>query len=69
LLGSDQILAELIQTGGETLWSVIHELNSVWNKEELPDHITIYIRGDKTDMEYDCYQLHKKCYQIPFSQS
>jgi hypothetical protein len=50
LLGSDQIPAELIQEGGETLWSEIHEqLNSVWNKEELSDHITIYIKGDKTD--------------------
>jgi hypothetical protein len=38
LPGSDQILAELIQEGGETLWSEIHKLvNSVWNNEELPD--------------------------------
>jgi hypothetical protein len=36
--GSDQILAELIQTGGEILLFAIHKLiNSVWNKEELPD--------------------------------
>jgi hypothetical protein len=36
--GSDQILAELIQTGDETLVSVIHKLvNSIWNKEKLPD--------------------------------
>jgi hypothetical protein len=36
--GSDQIPAELIQTGGEILLSEIHKLiNSVWNKEELPD--------------------------------
>jgi hypothetical protein len=36
--GSDQILAELIQAGGEILLSVIHKLiNSVWKKEELPD--------------------------------
>jgi hypothetical protein len=34
----DQILAELIQAGGEILLSVIHKLfTSVWNKEELPD--------------------------------
>jgi hypothetical protein len=33
--GSDQIPAELIQAGGETLRSEIHKLiNSVWNKEE-----------------------------------
>jgi hypothetical protein len=32
--GSDQIPAELIQEGGETLLSEIHNLiNSVWNKE------------------------------------
>jgi hypothetical protein len=36
--GSDQIPAELIQAGGEILLSAIHKLiNSVWNKEELPD--------------------------------
>jgi hypothetical protein len=36
--GSDQIFAELIQAGGEMLLSVIHKLiNSIWNKEELPD--------------------------------
>jgi hypothetical protein len=38
LPGSDQIPAELIQAGGEILLSEIHKLvNSVWNKEELPD--------------------------------
>jgi uncharacterized protein YaaR (DUF327 family) len=36
--GSDQIPAELSQAGGETLLSMIHKLiNSIWNKEELPD--------------------------------
>jgi hypothetical protein len=36
--GSDQIPAELIQTGGETLRSEIHKpITSVWNKEELPE--------------------------------
>jgi hypothetical protein len=36
--GSDQIPAELIQAGSETLVSAIHNLiNSIWNKEELPD--------------------------------
>jgi hypothetical protein len=35
---SDQIPVELIQAGGEILLSVIHKLiNSIWNKEELPD--------------------------------
>jgi hypothetical protein len=36
--GSDQILAELIQTGGKIFLSAIQKLvNSVWNKEELLD--------------------------------
>jgi hypothetical protein len=54
--GSDQIPAELIQTGGEILRSGIHKLfNSIWNKEELPDHwknyiiVLVYKKGDKTD--------------------
>jgi hypothetical protein len=54
--GSDQILAELIQSGGEILLSVIHKLfNSIWNKEELPDQwkesiiVPVHKNGDKTD--------------------
>jgi hypothetical protein len=54
--GSDQILAEMIQAGGEILLSVIHKLiNSVWNKEELPDQwkestiVSVHKKGDKTD--------------------
>jgi hypothetical protein len=36
--GIDQILAQLIQAGGETLCSEIHKLiNSIWDKEELPE--------------------------------
>jgi hypothetical protein len=36
--GSNQIPAELIQAGGETLLPVIHKLiYSIWNKEELPE--------------------------------
>jgi hypothetical protein len=36
--GSEDIPAELIGAGGEILLSAIHKLiNSVWNKEELPD--------------------------------
>jgi hypothetical protein len=35
---SDGIPAELIQAGGDILRSKIHKLiNSIWNKEELPD--------------------------------
>jgi hypothetical protein len=54
--GSDQISAELIQAGGETLLPMIHELtNSTWNKEELPDQwkefisVSIHKKGDKTN--------------------
>jgi hypothetical protein len=36
--GSDEISAELIQAGGETLRSKIHKLiNAIWNKEVFPD--------------------------------
>jgi hypothetical protein len=36
--GSDEILAELHQAGGEALVSAIHKLiTSIWPKEELPD--------------------------------
>jgi hypothetical protein len=53
--GSHQILAETIQEEGEILWSEIHKLiNSIWNKEELPDQwkestIVPIHKGDKTD--------------------
>jgi hypothetical protein len=54
--GSDQIPAELIQAGGEMLLSAIHKLiNSIRNKEELPDKwkesniVPIHKKGDKTD--------------------
>jgi hypothetical protein len=53
---NDQILAELIQVGGKMLLSAIHKLiNSVWNKEELPDQwkesiiVQVHKKGDKTD--------------------
>jgi hypothetical protein len=52
--GSDQILAELYQAGGETLVSVIHKLiNPIWNKEEMPDQwkesiiVPIHKKGGK----------------------
>jgi hypothetical protein len=54
--GSDHILAELIQAGGKMLLSVIHKLiNSILNKEELPDQwkesisVPIHKKSDKTD--------------------
>jgi hypothetical protein len=71
LPGSDQIPAELIQAGGEMLLSVIHILiNSIWNKEELPDKwketiiVPIHKKGDKLTVTiivgYHCYEHHTK---------
>jgi hypothetical protein len=54
--GGDQIPAELIQAGGETLRSDIHNLiRLIWNKEELPHQwkesivVPIHKKSDKTD--------------------
>jgi hypothetical protein len=54
--GVDQIPAELIQAGGETLHLEIHKLiKLIWNKEELPHQwkesvvVLTHKKGDKTD--------------------
>jgi hypothetical protein len=54
--GTDQIPAELIKAGGDTLHSEVNKLTcSIWNKKELPQQwkesiiIPIYKMGDKTD--------------------
>jgi len=54
--GIDQILAEQIEAGGNTLHSEIHKcINSIWYKKELPQQwkesiiVPIYKKGDKTD--------------------
>jgi hypothetical protein len=54
--GTDQIPAELVKAGGETLYSEIHRLICcIRNKEELPQQwkesiiVPIYKNGDKTD--------------------
>jgi hypothetical protein len=53
--GSDQIPAEMIQAGGKTLLPEIHKvINSIWNKEELPDQCSPLLyqytkNGDKSD--------------------
>jgi hypothetical protein len=76
--GSDQIPAELLQAGGEKRICSMNDklINSIWNKEELPDqwkefiiltvHVikltVVFIGG------YHWYQLHTKLYQIFFSQ-
>jgi hypothetical protein len=59
--GSDHIPAEIIQAGAKILLSAIHKLiNSVWNKEELPDQwnesiiAPVHKKGDKTDCNNYC---------------
>jgi hypothetical protein len=54
--GIDQIPAELIQAGGNTLGSEIHKpINCIWNKEELPEQwkesviVPVDKKSDKTD--------------------
>jgi hypothetical protein len=59
--GSDKIRAELIHAGSKTLQPEIHKLiNSVCNKEELPDQwkesivVPVHKEGDKTDYTNYC---------------
>jgi hypothetical protein len=54
LPGSDEILAKLIHAGGGMLVFAAHTLvNSIWIKEELPDHqkesinLLVYKKGNK----------------------
>jgi hypothetical protein len=73
LPSSDQILAQVIRDGSETLLSQIHKLiNSVWNKEELPDQwkesiiVPVYKKGIKLTVAilvgYRCYQVQTTFY-------
>jgi hypothetical protein len=67
--GTDQIPAELIKVGGETLFSEIHKLIcSIWNKEGLPqqwkESITVPIH--KKGEESPFYQLLTKFYPTFF---
>jgi hypothetical protein len=70
--GSDKIPAELIQAGGKMLLSEIHKLiNSIWNKDELPDQckesiiVPIHEKGDKTDCDnYRGISLLSTSYKI-----
>jgi hypothetical protein len=72
LPGSDQIPAELIKAGGETLQSEIHKLrNCIWSKEELSDqwkkciNVPVYKKGDKTDHStYRGISLSSTSYKI-----
>jgi hypothetical protein len=59
--GNDQILTALIQAGSEILCSKIHKLiNSIWNKEELPDQwkesiiAPFHKKADKTGCSSYC---------------
>jgi hypothetical protein len=54
--GFDQIPAESINAAGRTIRSEIYKfINSIWNKEELPEQwkesivVPVYMKGDKTD--------------------
>jgi hypothetical protein len=70
--GTDQIPAELIKAGGETLRIEIHKLIcSIWNKEELLQQwkesiiVPMHKNGDKTVIiieESPSYQLPTKFY-------
>jgi len=49
--GTDQIVAEFVKKGGETLWKRIHHLtNLIWAQHKIPDEWTIGI----------IYPIHKK---------
>jgi sorting nexin-29 len=70
--GTDNIPAELIKAGGESLYSGIHRLICcIWNKEELPQQwkesiiVLIYKKGDKTDCNnYRGISLLSTAYKI-----
>jgi hypothetical protein len=70
--GINQIPAELIQAGENTLRSEIHKLNNcIWNKEELPEQwkesiiVPIYKKGDETDCSnYQGISLLSTSYKI-----
>jgi hypothetical protein len=75
--GIDQIPAELIQAGGNTLCSEIHKLiNCIWNKKNCQSserNLLLYLfirRVMKRTLviieEYHCYHLHTKSYSTFF---
>jgi hypothetical protein len=64
----DQISAELLKAVGRTIRSDIHKLvNSIWNKEGLPDEwkesitVPIYKKGDKTDCNNYTVRSESRC--------
>jgi hypothetical protein len=69
--GTNQIPAELIKAGGETLYSEMHRpICSAWNKEELPQQwkesiiVPIYKKGDKHCNNYRGISLLSTVYKI-----
>jgi hypothetical protein len=69
--GIDHIPAELIKAGGRTICSEIHKLiNSVWNKEELPEvwkesiTVPVHKKFDKTGCNYTGILLLSTTYKI-----
>jgi hypothetical protein len=70
--GTDQIPAELVKAGGESLCSGIHKLiHSLRNKKELPQQwkesiiVPIHRKGDKTDCNnYRRISLLSTAYKI-----
>jgi hypothetical protein len=70
--GIDQIPAELIKARGINICSEIRKLmNSIWNKEELPEQwkesiiVPVYKKGDKTDCSnYRGVSLLSTAYKI-----
>jgi hypothetical protein len=71
LPGSDQIPAELIQAGGETLEPKNHKLiNSIWNKEKLSDQWkeSIIVQSHNTDCSnYHGISMLSTSYKILFN--
>jgi hypothetical protein len=58
--GSNQIPAELIEAGGETLRSDIHNfIHFMWDKEQSPEQwkesviVPVHEKGDETDCSND----------------
>jgi hypothetical protein len=75
----DQIPAELIQAGGNIIYSEFHRLiNSIRNKEEWPQqwkYILLYIfikwaiKLNAVILDvYDCYKLHTESYPLFLSE-
>jgi len=76
--GTDQILAELLKEGGETLWKRIHHLSKmIWVQHKMPEEWSmgiiqpIYKKGDKRECSnYRAITLLNliltKCYQVSY---